>query len=480
MIDAKKALLAAAGITILTIGPMSHQAYAAETTASTVSLQSHLPDGVFYPESFSLDNGLKVIVIPMHRAPVVNHMIWYRVGAADDPRGKSGLAHFLEHLMFKGTHAVPDGQFSEIVARLGGEENAFTAHDTTSFYQSMAKEHLGRMMEMEADRMTNLTLGEKEVLSERDVIIAERHQTIDQKPYRRLGEMMDASLFAGTPYSTPVIGWEKDMAGLSRADALAFYHQWYAPNNATLIVSGDVTMQDVRTLAEQYYGPIPSRPVPDHIRHDNPPQKVDVTMTLHDDQVHDPALIRSFIGPDSIDRPGPDYYALQVLQDILGGGKSSWLYRQLVLDQRIATDVSFSVNDAMTDMTEIGYYAQPAPGIALPKLEQALNQSIDRFLDKGISDQDLFAAKERILAAAILARDSLDTPPRVFGFSISHGQSIDDIEQWPKRIAAITRDQVMDLARRLLRPDHQVTGYMLPPAMSAKSASHPAHAKGKH
>jgi len=219
------------------------------------ALQQNLPDGVFYPKSFTLENGLQVIVIPMNRAPVVNHMIWYRVGAADDPRGKSGIAHFLEHLMFKGTPKVPDGQFSKIVARLGGEENAFTSYDITAFFQSVPKEYLGKMMEMEADRMVNLTLDPQVVLSERDVIRAERGQTIDQKPNRRMGEMMDAALLAGTPYATPIIGWDKDMAGLSREDALAFYQRWYAPNNATLIVAGDVTLDDVRPLAEKYYGP---------------------------------------------------------------------------------------------------------------------------------------------------------------------------------------------------------------------------------
>lgn len=426
------------------------------------TLQHNIPKGVFYPEQFSLDNGLEVIVIPIHRAPVVNHMIWYRVGAADDPRGKSGLAHFLEHLMFKGTPKVPKGAFSETVARLGGEENAFTAHNTTAFFQSVAKEHLAKMMEMEADRMTNLVLDEHEVLSERDVIIAERHQTVDQKPIRRLGELVDAALLAGTPYAVPVIGWEKDMAALSRADALEFYRQWYAPNNAILIVSGDVTPEEVKKLASQYYGPIPRRAVPERIRHDNPPAQADITLSLRDEQVRTPAFMRSFIGPDSIDQPGTDYYALQVLEDILAGGKSSWLYRRLVLEQQLAKEISFSVNDNMNGVTELGFYAEPAENVPMARLEQALDHEIEAFLAQGITEQDMFDARERVLATAIYLRDSFESPSRIFGFSRSIGLNITDIEEWPQRISTVTRDQVMDLAKRLLKPDHTVTGYLLP------------------
>ena len=441
----------------------------AETTPKTPdaappALQKNLPDGVFYPKSFSLTNGLKVIVIPMHRAPVVQHMIWYHVGAGDDPRGKSGLAHFLEHLMFKGTAKMPDGQFSEIVARLGGEENAFTSYDVTSFHQSVAKEHLGKMMEMEADRMMNLTLDEKQVLSERDVIRAERGQTIEQKPARRLGEMMDASLLAGTPYATPIIGWDKDMAELSRQDALDFYQKWYAPNNATLIVAGDVDADDVRTLAEKYYGPLPRRDIPDHIRHDNPPPGVNTIVTLRDAQVHDPMFVRSSIGPDSVDVPGDDYYALEILEEILSGGKSSVLYRRLVLEDRLAASIAFSTNDSMVGVTEIGFSGEPATGVPLAKLEAALDRTIDDFLKNGITDQQLFEAKERVLASAIYARDSLNTPAHVFGFSISRGLSIEDIEQWPHRIAAVNRDQIMTLARKILKPAYGITGYLLPVA----------------
>ena len=205
-----------------------------------------------------LDNGLEVVVVPDRRAPVVTHMVWYRVGGADEPQGKSGIAHFLEHLMFKGTDKIPPGEFSKIVARLGGQDNAFTAQDITSYFQRVAKEKLPQVMEMEADRMANLKLDEKEVTTERKVILEERRMRVDNDPASLLQEQMLAALYVAHPYHTPVIGWENEMRKLSRADALAFYKRFYAPNNATLIVTGDVEPQEVMALAKETYGKIPA------------------------------------------------------------------------------------------------------------------------------------------------------------------------------------------------------------------------------
>jgi zinc protease len=212
---------------------------------------------VFEPETFTLDNGLEVVVVANRRAPIVTHMLWYKVGAADEPPGKSGIAHFLEHLMFKGTDTLGPGEFSDIIARNGGQENAFTSYDYTGYFQTVAKDRLDIIMKYEADRMTNLTLSDEVVLPERDVVLEERRSRIDREPGAQLGEALRAVLFLHHPYGVPVIGWEEEIRGLTSADAIDFYRRWYAPNNAVLIVAGDVDAEEVRALAETHTGSFP-------------------------------------------------------------------------------------------------------------------------------------------------------------------------------------------------------------------------------
>ena len=206
---------------------------------------------------FTLGNGLQVLVIPDHRAPVVTQMIWYKVGAADEPPGSSGIAHFLEHLMFKGTDAIPPGQFSKIVAKNGGEDNAFTNHDVTAYFQRVAKDRLPTVMAMEADRMANLRLSKEDVATERDVILEERRSRVDNDPSSILQEQMMAALYTKHPYGIPIIGWAHEVAALDRDDALSFYKRFYAPNNALLVVAGDVEPDEVRKLAEETFGKLP-------------------------------------------------------------------------------------------------------------------------------------------------------------------------------------------------------------------------------
>ncbi|ODN71730.1 M16 family metallopeptidase [Methylobrevis pamukkalensis] len=213
--------------------------------------------------SFTLGNGLEVVVIPDHRAPVVTHMVWYKVGASDEPVGKTGIAHFLEHLMFKGTLLHPAGEFSRVIAENGGEENAFTSSDYTAYYQRVAREHLGLMMTFEADRMSGLVLTDSNVLPERQVILEERNMRLDGEPSAILSASVDAVLNLGHPYGVPVIGWREDMETLSRQDAIAFYDRFYTPNNAVLVVAGDVEPDEVRRLAEDTYGKVPRRAEPE-------------------------------------------------------------------------------------------------------------------------------------------------------------------------------------------------------------------------
>jgi zinc protease len=281
----------------------------------------------FNAETFTLKNGLQVVVIPNHRAPVVTHMIWYKFGAADEHRGKSGIAHFLEHLMFKGTPHVPDGQFSMIVKKLGGNDNAFTTHDYTAFYQDISLPSLPRMMEMEADRMKNLTLDESQVTSERQVIIEERHQRVDNQPAAKFQEQMMSALFINHPYGTPVIGWLHEMEGLTREDALTNYNTWYAPNNAILVVSGDITAADLKPLAEKYYDDIPTSDVPVRSRPMPAPIIAETQMTYKDPRVGLPVIMKTYRAPHGSD-------ALELLTEIFGGSTTSRLYKDLVIDLR--------------------------------------------------------------------------------------------------------------------------------------------------
>ncbi|MGH6929019.1 MAG: M16 family metallopeptidase, partial [Dongiaceae bacterium] len=313
--------------------------FTASLTCAFLVLAAPLPAAaaVFNPSTITLDNGLQVVVIENHRAPVVTHMVWYRAGAADEVPGKTGIAHFLEHLMFKGTKTVPPGAFSEMIARLGGSENAFTTQDSTAYFQSVAVEHLEEMMRLEADRMVNLVLTDDVVLPERDVILEERRQRIDNEPGSQLMEMMRASLFLNHPYRLPTIGWENEMQGLTTADAIAWHKKWYAPNNAVVVISGDVTLAQVKPLAEKYYGVLPAQTVPARHRPDEPMQFAPRRVTLEDGRVQLASWSRLYQAP-SYHRGAKEHaYALEVLAEIIGGGTSSRLYRSLVVEQKVAT-----------------------------------------------------------------------------------------------------------------------------------------------
>ena len=281
---------------------------------------------------FTLDNGLTLVVIPDRRAPVVTHMIWYKVGAADEVPGKSGIAHFLEHLMFKGTEKNPAGRFSQVVATIGGQENAFTSQDYTGYYQRVPKAYLKEMMDFESDRMTGLVLTDQVVLPERDVILEERNQRIDNNPRARLGEQIDAALYLNEPYHKPVIGWRNEMERLTRDDAIAFYKKYYAPNNAIVVVAGDVEPDAVLAMAKETYGKIPkTHDFAPRLRPKDPPPAAVRSLTLADPRVEQPSLSRSYLVPSFATAKAGESEAIEVLAHILGHGSNSRLYTALVV-----------------------------------------------------------------------------------------------------------------------------------------------------
>ena len=417
---------------------------------------------VFDPTTFTLDNGLQVVVITNRRAPIVTHMVWYKVGAADEAPGETGLAHFLEHLMFKGTDSLGPGEFSKIIADNGGVENAFTSWDYTAYYQTVASDRLEMMMRHEADRMTNLKLTDEVVAPERDVVLEERRSRVDNEPSAKLWEVVRAAQFLNHPYRRPIIGWEHEIRGLTTEGALAYYRRWYAPNNAILIVAGDVDADEVRTLAERYYGPIPAGEIPERRRVEEPPQNAERKVTLKSPRVRQPSVSVSYLAP-SYQRGATEHaYALQVLDEILGGGTTSRLYRALVVEQALAASAGSSYDSDNLDLSTFGFHASPRVGVEVADLETALRAEVARLLADGVTDDEAARAKRRMVASAVYARDSLSTGARVIGSALTTGQSVDDVESWPERISAVSVDQINKAAAAVLRDTSSVTAYLLP------------------
>ena len=347
-----------------------------------------LDQKIFNAESFTLDNGLQVVVIPNHRAPVVTQMVWYKTGAADEPRGKSGIAHFLEHLMFKGSKNLGPGEFSEKVRSLGGNDNAFTSQDYTAYFQSIATDNLETVMEMEAGRMRGLNPPLEEVQSERKVILEERSQRIDNDPNARFAEQANTALFVNHPYGTPVIGWKHEMEHLSWDDARNFYDRWYGPNNAILVVSGDVNATQIRQLAERTYGTLAPVKVPPRDWTSSPPLEAETLVTLHHEAIRQPVVEQSWRVP-STRQNKPDSLALQVLEEIVGNGPTSRLYKSLVINQKLASNASLSYrSDAWSD-TSLDLYATPLPGIALESVKNALTNELRALIRNGVTAEEL-------------------------------------------------------------------------------------------
>ncbi len=417
---------------------------------------------VFDPEVFTLDNGLQVVVVSNHRAPIVTHMVWYKVGAADEAPGESGLAHFLEHLMFKGTAKLETGEFSRIIAENGGRENAFTSWDYTGYFQSVARDRLAIVMEHEADRMTGLELTDEVVLPEREVVREERRSRVDNDPGSQLYEQMNAALYINHPYRVPVIGWDHEISALNTEAALAFYRRWYAPNNAILIVTGDVDAEEVRRLAEEHYGPIAAKPVPERLRPTEPPQPAARRVTLKSPRVGQPNVSIRYLAPSYRVGADGEAYALQVLQEVLGGGTSSRLYRSLVIEQGLAAAAGAGYDPDRYDQAVFSFFGSPRPGRDVAEVEAALRDEIERVLSEGVTAEEVAAAKKRLRAGAIYARDPLGAAPRIIGQALVAGRTVEELEAWPERIEAVTLDQVNAAARDVMRDERSVTGLLLP------------------
>ncbi|KQT44698.1 zinc protease [Devosia sp. Leaf420] len=418
---------------------------------------------------FMLENGLELVVIPDRRAPVVTHMVWYRTGAADDPAGQSGVAHFLEHLMFKGTAKYPAGTLESKVNELGGETNAFTNADVTVYFQTVPPDALAEMMDIEADRMRNLVLAPEVIDSERAVVLDERRQRVDSQPRTILSEAVNATLYQNHPYRIPVIGWEHEIETLSREDALAFYDRFYAPNNALVIVAGDVDAEAVKAMAETTYGKVERGPdLPPRHRPEEPAATTSRTVTLEDARVSLPNFARSWLVPSYRQAENGEAEALDVLSAILSDGPQSRLYQALVVKTGMAAQVGAAYGGSALDDGTFTLYGVPRPGNTLDDLEKAVATEVDELIANGISEAELERVKTRFIRSTIFAQDDQSAMAQTYGTWLTTERSVEDVALWPDRIRAVTPEQVKAVAVKYLRPAVAVTGYLLPPAAETK------------
>lgn len=410
------------------------------------------------PESFTLANGMRAVVLPDHRAPVVTHMIWYRVGSADEAPGKSGLAHFLEHLMFKATKERAAGEYSKIVARNGGQDNAATWLDYTNYHFRVAKDRLPVMMRMEADRMVNLQLADDEVLPERAVVQEERRQSVDSRPTAILDEMVYAKLFAGHPYAVPVIGRMDEVTKLTRGDAVDWYRTWYGPENAILVVSGDMTAAELKPLAEAIYGRIPRRgnlKVRAWPRVEPIAESAEVV--YRDPKVSQPTWSRNWLG---VPMGHPDSAALQVGMKVLTGGRTSRFYRELVEGGKAVMAHGYS--SEMEAAGTLTINLTPTPGTSVETIRAAAMLIANKFFDQGPTAEELTRAKSMLAAEAVFRRDNQVEMANWYGVMLTAGLSLEQITEQDARIASTSSADVKAAMNRYLRGPRYIDSLLSP------------------
>jgi zinc protease len=411
---------------------------------------------------FALQNGMQVVVITDRRAPVVTQMIWFRVGGVDDPPGLSGLAHFFEHMMFRGTKVTPGDQYSRIIARNGGQDNAFTTHDYTAFYEQIAKDRLTTVMALEADRMANLDLSDSNVATERNVVLEERRMRIDNDPQALLVEQIDAALNLSHPYGRPVIGWPEEIRHIGRTEAQDFYKHHYAPNNAILVVAGDVTVDEVRADAQAAFGKVPARELVARAANAEPPRMSETRLAVARKDVEVPLFMRVYRVPSYAEGAPGQAEALETLAQTMGGDYTATLYRTLVVERRLATSAGASYDGYARDAGEFTVYAYPRPGVPLSVLEQAIDKIIADYAKAAPDARALARAKTQLVASATYRRDSQYAMASAYGQALAIGLTAFDVRAWPDRIQAVTGDAVAKAAKVSLIKREAVSATLAP------------------
>lgn len=413
--------------------------------------------------TYTLDNGMDVVVIEDRRAPVVVHMVWYKVGSADEPEGQSGVAHFLEHLMFKGTDMLAPGEFSQVVAANGGSDNAFTSFDYTGYFQRVAADRLDLMMQMEANRMTNLALTPEDISTERRVVLEERAQVTDSNPGALAREQLMAAQYQNHRYGVPIIGWQHEVAQLDMPELTAFYERHYAPNNAVLVVAGDVDPQDVLALAREHYGPIPANAdLPARARPTEPPQRAERRISYVDPRVSQPYLVRSYLAPQRQSGAQDDAAALVYLAELLGGSPfTSELGRALQFDTQTAIYTNASYGGMSLDATTFSFVVLPSEDVSLSDAEAAMDDVITAFLNNDIDPARMEAIRTKLRASEIYALDDAQGLARRYGTALTTGLTVADVQAWPDILQSVTPEQIKDVAARVFDRNSAVTGWIV-------------------
>ena len=403
--------------------------------------------GIFNPQTFTLSNGLQVVLIQNHMVPVVSLSVCYKIGTADDPVGKTGISHFLEHLMFKGTKTVSGDEFKKSVLRNGGVFNAFTGADYTVYESSISTQYLDLILKLEADRMQNLNFSKEDVISELKVVWEERLMRLDNNPLGQAYEALLRSLYWHHMYGIPAIGYPYHIKGYTYEDALSHYRTWYAPNNAFLVISGDVNLDTLKPLVEKYFNAIPSREIP--VKNRTPePSHAGITTHLEQESArHSLVSVYSYFeAPNYRMGKTENFYPLIALSKILGGNETARLYRILVEEQKIAVGVSCSYDSSSFDPEPFSIEITLAPNIKLETAKKALESLLKDIATKGITAEELENCKRYIGATLAFARDGNDTSVAAF-YNLAVGFTIEDIETWPDKIKALTVDQVNQAAK---------------------------------
>ncbi|GAB3628640.1 M16 family metallopeptidase [Pandoraea terrae] len=418
---------------------------------------------------FTLANGLRLIVREDHRAPTVAHMVWYRAGSIDEFNGTTGVAHALEHMMFKGTKTVGPGEFSRRVAALGGRENAFTSKDYTGFFEQTEKSRLPDMMKLDADRMQNLQLTAEEFKKEIQVVMEERRLRTDDQPRALLDEQLMATALVANPYRRPIVGWMNDLQHMTVDDTKVWYQRWYAPNNAVVVVSGDVDPKQVKAWAEQYYGPIPGHALPER-RPQEEPAQTGVRRVSVKAPAELPYLVMAYRAPQLHDvQKDDDVYALQVLAAALDGYSNARLSRHLVREQRIANEAGASYDGLGRGPQFFILQGVPATGKSPAALEQALRGQIAEIATHGVTADELKRVKAQVVASQIYKRDSVFGQAMEIGLNEMSGISWRDIDPMLDKFKAVTPAQVRAVAKKYFSDDQLTVATLVPQPVDAQT-----------
>lgn len=429
---------------------------------------------------FKLTNGMKIVVQEDHRSPVVVSQVWYRAGSIDEFNGTTGVAHVLEHMMFKGTRKVPAGQFSRIVAAAGGRENAFTSRDYTVYFQQLEKSRLELSMKLEADRMANLNMSDAEFAKEIQVVMEERRWRTDDKPQAQVGEQLMSATFQTHPYGRPVIGWMNDLEHMKAQDARDWYKRWYAPNNATLVVVGDVDPKQVFRLAQKYFGPLKAQKLPERKPQAEPEQRGERRLVVKA-PAKLPYLAMAYHAPSLRDTKNDwEPYALEILAGVLDGNAASRLNRDLVRRDRIAVDVSVGYDAVNRGPALFEFDGTPSEGTSVQDLEIAIRGQIEQLKQDGISEEELQRVKAQVIAADVYQRDSMFYQAMQIGMLEGTGLSWRDLDDYPRHLQAVTAEQVQAVARKYLVDDTLTVAVLDPQPIDENAPKHKEVPHGHH